>query len=308
MSSEDETDLLDVRMLHLFDLIYRTHSVTRSAECLGLSQPTASIWLSTLRELFEDQLFVRTPLGMQPTPRADELIKTSREILHSVRQLSARQARFDPATAERQFRICMTDATHITMVPQLFTHVNSVASKISLEAIAICDTTGNQLQSGEADLAIGLLPELESGFYQQILFSQDWICLVNPKHPRVKKKLDLPSYQRESHVGISSGIGHRLLEDTLAERGIERRVLLRLSGFLGLSSIISSTNLIATLPRRIGETLAAQAGLKSLPCPVSIPTFTVKLHWHTRYHNDPGNRWLRGVCAKLFQRSAPASD
>jgi len=71
---------------------------------------------------------------------------------------------------------------------------------------------------------------------------------------------------------------------------------------LGLPAILSTTDLIATLPRHIGETLAASGNLQVLRCPVAISGFTVKQHWHARYHHDPATRWLRQVCAHLFLR------
>jgi hypothetical protein len=86
----------------------------------------------------------------------------------------------------------------------------------------------------------------------------------------------------------------------MEQQRIHRRLALELPGFLGLPAIIGTTDLIATLPRHIGETLAEVYGLKALPCPVAIPGFTVKQHWHARFHNDAANRWLREVCAELF--------
>jgi DNA-binding transcriptional LysR family regulator len=71
-----------------------------------------------------------------------------------------------------------------------------------------------------------------------------------------------------------------------------------------LAAIVSTSDLVATLPRHIGETLAQAANLRALPCPFAIPGFTVKQYWHARYHHDADNRWLRGVCAQLFMREA----
>ena len=85
-------------------------------------------------------------------------------------------------------------------------------------------------------------------------------------------------------------------------------MLLELPGFLGLAAILSTNDLIATLPRHIGETLARAAGLRVLACPLAIPSFTVKQYWHARYHHDAGNRWLRGLCAELFMQPAAASS
>jgi DNA-binding transcriptional LysR family regulator len=297
--------LLDVNLLRLFDLLHSTHSVTRSAEQLSLSQPTVSIWLAKLRKQLNDPLFVRTAAGMQPTPRADELIGPAREALEALRSLTSRGAAFDPGTSTRRFRICMTDASHVTLLPQLLAHVRALAPGVSLEAARIDGQTAQALQAGDADLALGFVPWLEAGFYQQALFPQGWVCLTNPQHPRVGRQLTLRQYKDEAHIGIVAGTGAQLLADTLERHRIVRRIVLELPGFLGLAAIVSTTDLIATLPQHIGETLAAASGVMVHPCPVAVPGFTVKQHWHARYHHEPGNRWLRGVIASLFLRSAP---
>ncbi|WP_407280456.1 LysR family transcriptional regulator [Aromatoleum evansii] len=299
-SADGDAPLLEVKLLRLFDLLYSTHSVTHAAELLGQSQPTVSIWLARLREQLGDPLFVRTPSGMQPTPRAEALIPIARSALESLRKLATEDAGFEPATAERRFCICMTDASHITLLPQLLAHVRSTAPGVRLEAGRIDATTGERLQSGEADIALGLIPELGAGFYQQVLFTQDWVCLANRHHPRIDGELTLDDYCREGHIGIVSGTGSRILASALEDRGIDRRIVLELPGFLGLAAILSTTDLIVTLPRQTGETLGRTADLRVLPCPFPIPSFTVKQHWHARYHHDAGNRWLRGVCAGLF--------
>jgi DNA-binding transcriptional LysR family regulator len=304
-AASSATGLVDLDHLRLFDLLYSTHSVTRAAEQLGLSQPTVSIWLGKLRRQLDDPLFVRTPSGMQPTPRADQLIEPARHALEALRSLTMRGAVFDPASSSRRFRICMTDASHVTLLPQILAHVRALAPGVSLEAARIDDETAHALQAGEADLALGLVPWLESGFYQQTLFPQDWVCLVNRQHPRIGKHLALRQYKEEAHIGIVAGTGAQLLTDALEKHRVQRRVVLELPGFLGLAAIVSTTDLVATLPRHIGETLAAASGVKVHDCPVPVPSFTVKQHWHARYHHEPGNRWLRGMVASLFLKSAP---
>ena len=295
-----ETTFLEPKLLQFFEALYRLGSATRAAEALGVSQPTVSIWLAHMRKTLNDPLFVRTPAGMKPTPRADAMIETVRSVLDGLRHLSEIDQGIDPASMDRTFRIFMTDASHITLLPRLFTHVRALAPRVKLEAVGLTAQMAQELQSGEADLALGLVPGLESGFYQQALFIQDWICLANPNHPRLGDHLGLADYERESHVGIVGGTGQRQLDAAMSESKVQRAVALRLPGFLGLSAILATTDLIATLPRQIGETLALSAGLKSFPCPVPIPTFVVKQHWHARFHRDPANVWLRGVCAGLF--------
>jgi DNA-binding transcriptional LysR family regulator len=302
--------LLDLKLLRLFDSLYNTRSVTRAAEALNLSQPTVSIALGRLRKHLNDPLFVRTADGMLPTPRSDALIATVREVLGGLQRLSAAVTEFDPATAQRRFRICMTDASHVTLLPRLLSHVRAAAPGITLEASRINEALAKNLQMGEADLALGYLPWLDTGFYQQTLYSQDWICLVNARHPRLAsantgiiKDWSLNAYQAEAHIGISAGTGYQLLDSAIASQGISRKIVLELPGFLGLSAILTTTDLVATLPRGIGETLAKSAGLQVLPCPFAIPSFPVKQYWHERYHHDSANRWMRGICAGLFSAS-----
>jgi DNA-binding transcriptional LysR family regulator len=300
MTIMDLNELPDLKLLQLFDLLYDARNVTRVAEQLGQSQPTISIWLGRLREFLQDPLFIRTPGGMAPTPQADALIGPCREILESLRRFTAWEIAFDPATAKRRFRICMTDASHITLLPRMLAHIRAQAPGIRLEAARIDGNTERAMGSGEADLAIGHVPWLSGGIYQQQLYKQDWVCLTNRHHPRVRTRLGMKQYRAEGHVAITAGTGAQLLEQALLREQIQRDIVLELPGFLGLGAIVQTTDLIATLPRHIGQTLAQVNDLAIHSCPIAVEGFAVRQHWHARYHHEAGNRWLRETVAQLF--------
>ena len=127
---------------------------------------------------------------------------------------------------------------------------------------------------------------------------------ANAAHPRIGKQgLGLRLYRQEARIASAAGTVQQLLDDALAQHRVRRRVQLELPGFPGLGPIVSTTDLIVTLPRHIGETLARLNALAVYPCPVPVPPFDVTQHWHARYHQDAGNRWLRGAVANLFMRS-----
>lgn len=298
--------LLDENLLRLFDALYAARSVSGAAEMLGYAQPTVSIWLGQLRRALDDQLFVRTGAGMVPTPRADALIETARTAIAALRLLTDQPRPFDPRRDARTFRICMTDASHVTLLPRILAALRSSAPRVRIEALQIDGSTASRLQSGEAALALGFIPSLEKGFYQQALYSQDWVCLVRSGHPRITGPLTRVGYRQEAHVGIAYGTGSALLEAALVRERVERDVAVQLPGFLGLPAIVSGTDLIATLPRNIGETLATSNDLVLHACPIHVRGFKVKQHWHARYHQDPANQWLRQTCAALFQTSKSA--
>jgi DNA-binding transcriptional LysR family regulator len=299
---EQEYDHLNLQMLRLLDLLYSSRSVTRTAEYLNLSQPTISTWLARLRQVLGDPLFVRTPSGMQPTPHADRIIVECRIALNAIEKLLSERSDFDPATAHRVFRISMTDASHVTLLPRLLARVYAEAPAVQIETRPISAETPNMLISGGTDLVLGILPPLDVGFFQQKLYTQDWICLVRRNNPAVQAELDLDGYRAAEHLGVDSGASKRVLEHALAVAGVDRRVRLELPGFLGVPAIVSQTNLIATLPRYIGEMLGKSWSLMSLACPVPIPEFDIKQYWHERCHQDQAHHWLRGICADLFQK------
>src|SRR6218665_2535272 len=112
-----DVQLLDGRQLQLIELLHSTGSVTRTAEKLGQTQPTVSIWLARLREQMGDLLFVRPAQGMLPTPRVEELIDPVRTVLAGLRSINGSALVFDPSTVQRSFRIFMTDASHTTLLP-----------------------------------------------------------------------------------------------------------------------------------------------------------------------------------------------
>ena len=306
MALEDGAGIgeIDVKWLRLFEQIHETRSVTRSAEALGQSQPTVSIWLGKLRERLGDPLFVRTADGMLPTPRAQALIAPVRDALRALREIAEPQAAFDPATSTRPWRICMTDASHATLLPRLLATLRAQAPRAPVTAVRIDEETAAALQSGAADIAVGYIPGLDTGFYQQALFKQDWICLAGPANTRIGATLTLRAYREAEHVVTAAGTGAADLEAALARARVERRVMLSLPGFLGLAAIVSASDLVATLPRQIGELLARNAKLRVLACPFPMPSFTVKQHWHARFHQDPANRWLREQVAGLLSVNA----
>lgn len=289
---------IEPRLMRMFAAIHATGSVTGAAERLGLSQPTVSIGLGQLRRHFGDALFVSTGTGMEPTALADQLIGPVEDALQALRRIAEWRMEFDPATEVRLFRICMTDASHITLMPRLYQEARRLAPGVTLMALPINRQTPQLLQSGDADLALGLIPDLGKGFFQQVLYQQDWVCLTRRDHPA--GQLTRAAYEAADHVHVEAGTGQQLLLDALSGLRVTRKVTLTLPGFLGLSAVLGASDLIATLPRHTGQTLARQSSLLVHDCPFPIPGFSVTQLWHERFNKDPASIWLRRLCAALF--------
>src|SRR5437588_7816708 len=117
---------LDLNLLVVFDAIMRDRSVTRAGQRLGLSQPAMSHALTRLRHMLKDELFVRSPNGMVPTPRAEELATPVRLALEGLQQ-SLEPVLFEPAKATATFRVAADNYAANVLVAPIGAHVARVA-------------------------------------------------------------------------------------------------------------------------------------------------------------------------------------
>lgn len=292
---------LDLQWLAVFDEVYHSGSVSRAAERLGIAQATASIALNKLRAHFGDRLFSRTSHGMAPTPFAKQIEPELREVLARLEKARSSRSPFMPADTQREFRICMSDISEVVLLPALLNHLHRRAPQLRVQAENISPDSPRRLEGGEVDLAVGFMPHLEAGFYQQVLFMQDFVCLAAADHPRVGARIGQRTFVAEGHIVVTTpGTGHAIVDKVLARQGVERRVVLRLPSFLGVARIVAQTELLVIVPRLLGDAFASQERVKLLAPPIALPTYAVKQHWHERVHAEPGNAWLRQTMAQLF--------
>ena len=292
---------LDLDWLSVFVEVYKTQSVSRAALALGIEQASASIALNKLRRHFNDPLLCRTSLGMEPTPKAQAIYPELQSALTHIEKARGNAKPFEPSSARRVFRLCMTDISEIVLLPQLVNHLQMAAPNVAVEVDNISPDSRRRLESGDADLAVGFAPDLEAGFYQQALFAQDFVCLAALDHPRIRGKLSRASFAREGHIGVTSlGTGHSIVDKSLARHGIERRVVLRVPSFLGVAAVVAQTQLLVIVPRQLGDLMNQRHPLQILVPPVSLLAYKVKQHWHQRFNADAGNVWMRRTLMQLF--------
>jgi DNA-binding transcriptional LysR family regulator len=292
---------LDLDWLSVFIEIYKTQSVSRAAQALGMEQASASIALNKLRRHFDDPLFCRTSAGMSPTPRAQTIYPDLLEALLRLEKSRGTSGVFLPKESKREFRICMTDISEIVLLPSLINHLQTIAPGLVIAGEKISPDSRRQLESGDVDLAVGFTPDLEAGFYQQALFAQNFVCLASGNHPRIGSNITLKEFSSEGHIQvISSGTGHSIVDKVIAKNKIDRRIVLRVPSYLGVARIVAQTEFLVIVPRQLGIALAQQENVKVLEPPMLLPSYKVKQHWHERFNQDSGSVWLRKTMSSLF--------
>ena len=297
-------DHVDLNLLRVFNAIIEERSLTRAGQRLALSQPAISYSLGRLRTLFDDPLFIRTRVGMQPTPIALELATIVGRALDTVREALRYAERFDPAVSTRTFRLSLSDAGELAYLPPICEALHRLAPRIKLRIDPTpVEEIEEALRVSRLDFAIGNLPELTSKTRHQLLFDETYVCMTRkrrglPKGPRI----DLAAFTDADHVQILSvEHSHHALEDAFRSHGIGRNTLLELPHFVALPSVLGVTDYYATLPRRLAQIFNRDGRFRIYELPVELPGATVTMHWHDNFHSDEGNVWLRDLMTGIVK-------
>lgn len=303
---------VDLNLLLAFDALMQERHLTKAGFKLGLSQPSMSHALARLRKLWDDPLFVRIPSGMEPTPFAVQISQTVRDGLALLQGALHAAAIFEPSTCNRTFQVLMSDIGELVYLPALINRLKTVAPEVSLRVLQLPrESYQDALASGEADMAIGFLPALNAGIYQQRLFRDSYVCLAREGHPRIQQQLTLAQFLFESHILVepagsrysTPGLQYSsttFIERRLAEDGLARKISLRVPHFMVVPGIVQDTDLVATVPGSLMAYLKPSPRVQKLSMPIATPTYEVRQFWHQRNHHDLANQWLRRMIAELF--------
>jgi DNA-binding transcriptional LysR family regulator len=293
---------IDLNQLVLFQQLIVERRVAKVAENLGLTQPAVSNTLAKLRRQFGDELFVRTPTGMMPTPFAEQLAEPIGYALAMIHSGLNQHSRFDPASARRSVTIGMTDIGEIVFLPALVERLRQAAPGVSLNTVRTTTTSlRDDMQAGKVDLAIGPLPQLKAGFFQRRLFRQRYVCLFRKGHALDRQRLTLADFKAAEHlVIVSAGTGHGKVDELMRRAGVERSVRLTVPHFVSVGHLLRCTDMVATVTERLAQSLVEPFDLTFRPHPIDLPEIAINVFWHAKVHRSPAHQWLRGVVFELF--------
>jgi len=294
---------LDLNLLVVFHHLLLHKRVSAVAQVLGMSQPAVSSALGRLRASLGDELFLRTQGGMEPTPYALQLAEPVAVALDGLQQALNVRAAFDPASSTRSFNIAMTDVGEMYFLPVLIDALASSAPGVTLQVVSVTQSALKEdMASGRIDLAMGLLPQLQAGFFQQALFKQKYICLMRKAHPLAgKNRLSLNAFTEAEHVRIlASGTGHGRVDVALEKQGLRRRFRLTVPHYVALGDVLSHSDLVATVPERFADRTLLPFELVKRDLPIAVDESAIHQFWHSRLHRDPGHQWLRRLTRTLF--------
>lgn len=295
------TDLrrLDFMLLLVLREAVRQRKMSDVAVTLGVTQTAVSHSVARLRRIFEDELFIRRPHGVEPTARAIALAAMAEHVLEGAGAMLARPQPFDPAKERRALRICALDF-EVALLAGEIAAVRRDAPGVTLRFLGLArDAAVAALERDQADLWIGFARRLPATLERVVLFDEGYSVIARAGHPRLDPGsgtgaiLDLDAYCREEHVLIApGGAPGGVVDGTLRTVERTRRIAVTTTGFLPALDIVARSDLIATVPARLARAHAESFRLVVREPPVAPRRFEVSAAWHRRARSDPAVQWF----------------
>jgi DNA-binding transcriptional LysR family regulator len=297
-----EPSSIDLNLLSVFQEVYRERQISAAARRLGLTQSAVSNALARLRRTFGDELFVRTAYGMQPTPLAQQMAEPIGAAMAQVALALSQRSRFDPATSGRRFTVAMTDVGEVYFMPVLIERCRASAPNVEIASIRANGLTlKDDMETGRVDLAIGAFEDVSEALYHRALFRQPFVSMFRKDHPLAKGKVDLARFVAAPHLIVDAAQSpYDRINGLLEKAGVTAGARFRVPHFTAVPYIVSTSELVVTVPQKLAESAASPFGLKWIEPPLALPALQTNVFWHRRFNHDPGIQWLRGLIADVF--------
>ena len=287
---------LDLNLLVALDALLTEANVSRAALRVGLSQPAASHALQRLRAMLDDPLLVRVGARMELTPRAQSLRAPLARTLEQVRELLTADS-FDAAHSTRQFRLMIPDIIAELLLPLIATRVGREAPGVRLEVVpSRASATMTSEFARSLDLIVSCLPDGYPGFHRQLMYEDCDALAVRKDHPLGKRLTDPDTFFGARHIAVvGRGATDDMIDAWLRTKNLSRTVVLTVPGYIQALHVVSQTDLIAWVPRRLIAALSKQLALITIEPPIDPGLDKQFMFYPTRAQVDAGSIWLRNL-------------
>ena len=285
----------DLNLLVVFKTLYEERNVTKASKKIGITQPAMSNALNRLRYLVKDELFIRGPKGMRPTPRANELSSPIQTALNNL-ELSLSSINFDPQTTKKLYKISISDDVAPLILPNL---INFLEKESPNSSLRIRSEQGSEalklLDSNDIDFAIGRFEMVSTRFESVDLYTEKYVCMMNSDHPLAKdEKLSIEQYLSSKHLRVApAGTPVAPIDRSLSQLNLEREIFARIDLVTMAPLILKNSDLILTLPSKTAQRMAKNYNFSIAELPIGLEQRQTKLLWHRELTNHPAYDWIK---------------
>lgn len=304
---------LDLNLLVFLRELLHARNVTRAAERIGVTQPTASAALARLRRHFADDLLVRSKAGYVLSPLAVQLAEQVGPLCAAAERLFA-TGPFDPATSTREFTLLLPDYVLDALGEQVSRALHEEGPATRLHLTLVVETLPADLVDTLSRIdGLASTPSTRlhaAGLRSAELFRDRWVCVVDAATvPATGTRLapgDLAGrpwvVPHHPDAGYPSTAPLAPLMDAL---GARPEVAVRVDSYRATPLFVAGTQRVAVVQERLARRFASRPDLRVLEWPLPAAPIVEHLWWHERFDTDPGHRWMREVLVRAALDGSP---
>jgi LysR family nod box-dependent transcriptional activator len=280
---------LDLNLLVGLDALLSTHSVSRSAEIMSLSQPAMSAALGRLREYFQDEILVAHGKRMYPTAFAESLHPQVQECLRSLEILISTSMTFDPATSLRQFEIVASDYATAAIVAPLVVRLAQIAPGVRINITQPNAQSIRLLEQGKVDLCITPEEYLSAELPCDLLYEEEHVLVGWNENPLFHGPITEDDVFNAGHVGVAfDGRVLTFADRQLDKMGKSRRVEVVAASFIVVPWLLRHTLRVAVMHRRLVMAIKDYLPIAYAPLPFKFPVLRQMMQYHQARARDDG--------------------
>lgn len=311
---------MDLNLLRVFDALFEERSVTRAGSRLCVTQSAVSHALARLRDILDDELFIKSPDGMTPTAKARAVGPRLRAGLLQLQAALAADV-FDPATAEYHYTVAADAYACAVLLPSVVRRIRADAPGVNVRITSGVADIAEALDTGRVDLAISGYCRVPERLGLRELLRDRLVWVLRADHPLAGAPLTLERLASLPHLVraladerteamdgmvVEHGLARRVaqggdgaLVDALAGIGRQRQVRLTVPSTHAALAIVGETDLAALVPWRMAAGWAEHYRLKWMEPPYPGPESQLSMVWHLGLGSDPALKWLRDIVAAV---------
>jgi len=286
---------LDLNLLRVFMVVYRTRSFTQAAQELDLTQSSVSNAISRFRAWVGESLFNRVGRGIEPTSVAREMYRKFEHPVADIETVLLGFEHFDPNTSQRRFYVYANES----VIEALQSGVQALLQNADIEVIfrespPQEDELYRDILLERVAVAIDIKPAQQSLLSSKLLFTENLVCIVSRQHPRIQGVISHEQYFEEKHVFLNLRRFNLTAGDLFTEGVLPRRKMYsEQSSLLSMFATVGKSEAIGIAPLRYASQYAEMFGLQILPMPLKTRPIDLYMVWSSKYTQNPSHQWLR---------------
>ncbi|QIC62237.1 LysR family transcriptional regulator [Acinetobacter schindleri] len=291
----------DFNLVRIFCALYETGSLTKTAELLQISQPAISHSLKKLRNLYNDQLFIRTEGRMLPTTLSENI---SNNLLNSKELILSTLPGINSEIVKKNFIFSMSDMCQSYFVPSICLLMEENNNKVNIDVIQTQQSyLVHAMRDGEIDFSIGHLPVLKNckdNIICEKLFDDKFVLMIREEHPYCNEEIDV-IFENIELVGVKSlTTGHTDLIKNI-NNDFENKVILNIPNYSVAPEIVSKTDYGVIIPKYFSKRFNYDNQFIIIDINTPQNIIDINLYYHKLFKNDYSIKWMREIILNNFK-------